>query len=548
MLIKIFSDKLTKIFFFFFRYMTSWAKEIAIMKAKEKFEKEQERNEAEGLEYSDEPIDLETGYTKRQIQKNEMREWLFILYKTNLDGQTMELKDVGKALSKCCSAANWQLEDAHPTEKNCDKIHYQGLAKTHHKATLVNIKAVFTKADKRMSGIWLRPRVKSQYGKPLLYVNKIQTRIDGPWTLDTFRDDEVPEEFKDGFDPKPFQQTIMDRMARPSDFSDRASDWICCTNGGTGRTKLKNWMRHKKLANVMGMPPTAERLLANAHAHYARTENPKWIIDVPRGAKFKEDFWEGVETLKDGHVLDARYALKEIHIMTQVRLVFFSNRMPPANCLSSDKLNVWVISADEELVLYKNEKQLHNINEFWNEKLQLKKKAMVNKDPKAYRTTVEDDDDYDPRGLARALFEFENEQKRTRQEIDAFAIKWLDDSKAEAQFAKIIEEECVTGPEDDSDEDCHEPQSWVQPTPKPKKRKPAPKKATPAKKPKTVKVVLTPPRPKTVPPTKKMVQKFLEPKRPLPQTGRLVIRAHDGKVLKDTREPVDPADAPLEFL
>ena len=119
--------------------------------------------------------------------------------------------------------------------------------------------------------------------------------------------------------------------------------------GNIGKSWLTNHLYEQGLAyvipatmsNVEGIiKTTASLAVKDRDAGYP--PRPYVIIDIPRSWKWSDQLYTAIESIKDGLIMDPRYAAQPINIRG-VKVLVMTNTMPVINKLSRDR---WVIHTD----------------------------------------------------------------------------------------------------------------------------------------------------------------------------------------------------------
>lgn len=185
------------------------------------------------------------------------------------------------------------------------------------------------------------------------YLQKLPTRIDGPWRDDTYEQPiRIPKQI--GKDPilKPFQKELKDRC-HPLNSNSREIIYVVNKKGGCGKTFWSLYMACNKLATIV---PPFNSMSDICQAIMGQPKNTGcYIIDQPRGASKKNqgEFWAGIEMIKGGYVYDKRYSYK-YEIIDSPTIVVFGNVLPEKKHMSLDRWTIYHI-VNDELYLYGSE-------------------------------------------------------------------------------------------------------------------------------------------------------------------------------------------------
>jgi len=251
-----------------------------------------------------------------------------------------ELKD---ACSKLGKKWCFQLEEGDTSGYR----HYQGRLSLFKKKRGAELAALWQKCGDLPN--YIGPTLSQNQGNEF-YQQKLDTRIDGPWTnKDTIQF--IPTEFASQ-NLRPWQ---TDLLTKSSTASSRQVDVIVDTAGNHGKSWISAWCHlHNKGYDI---PPIgrAEDLMAAVMGMLMAKEDrdPKIIfVDLPRSMKQDklQSLFVALESIKKGRVYDFRYAYKEWWFNSP-RVWCFMNQVPDAGYLSADRWKLWKIE-DDQLVSF----------------------------------------------------------------------------------------------------------------------------------------------------------------------------------------------------
>lgn len=164
-----------------------------------------------------------------------------------------------------------------------------------------------------------------------VYAMKLDTRVEGPWSSDTWIDEEEIPAHLVGARLLPWQQAVVDFCEGRGKNMPQIL-LVMDEVGQRGKTFLCNWLSVHKKAQYMGALTDTEKLMgAVCKAPRAKA----YSIDVPRhsmpggpgmDAKKARAMWTCIESLATGHVYDTRYTWDE-KIFDPPRIVIFTNEM-----------------------------------------------------------------------------------------------------------------------------------------------------------------------------------------------------------------------------
>lgn len=176
-----------------------------------------------------------------------------------------------------------------------------------------------------------------------IYETKINTRLEGPWN-DKNQPSYIPRQIRDITELYPWQKIIVN----DADVWDtRTINWVVNETGNQGKSILKTYLGVNKLGRAIP--------LCNDYRDIMRIvmDTPKcklYIIDIPKAFRngLKNEFYAGIETLKDGYAFDDRYSFKEEYFDCP-NIWVFSNQDPDKSLLSLDRWRIWDLK-DKNLV------------------------------------------------------------------------------------------------------------------------------------------------------------------------------------------------------
>lgn len=183
------------------------------------------------------------------------------------------------------------------------------------------------------------------------YCMKLDSRLEGPWSDQDpeppFRSKEV--DLLDTQGLRPWQYSVLEYIT--SEYEPRFINCIIQPPGSVGKSSFTEWLEYHKHAYEIPPFRLMEDIMAYAHA------NRNWkayTIDLPRGMKNSKlhDFFSGIEMLKNGLIVEKRYAAKKQR-MNRPHVWIFTNTKPDLSLLSTDRWKLWTINSDLELKPYK---------------------------------------------------------------------------------------------------------------------------------------------------------------------------------------------------
>ena len=171
----------------------------------------------------------------------------------------------------------------------------------------------------------------------MFYVEKDETRVDGPW-----RDDDeilyIPRQIREITELRCWQLEVIQSLQK---WDARTINLIFCPEGNIGKSILVGYCRAHRLARAL--PPV------NDHKDIMRMvcdlpTSKAYLFDMPRAINKDRlyGFYAGIETMKDGYAYDDRYSFKE-KVFDCPNIWIFSNTLPDESLLSPDRWRIWVV-------------------------------------------------------------------------------------------------------------------------------------------------------------------------------------------------------------
>lgn len=217
-------------------------------------------------------------------------------------------------------------------------IHYQGRLSLIKKRRKNELLKLFVSPPN-----YLAPTTNPTYYRgDNFYVQKLDTRISGPWT----DKDVAPVLTKQlimfkGLTLRSYQKRIIKEC---NIFDMRKINLIWDTTGCCGKSILSEYLESEGLAEEI--PPF--RLMDDIFQWVcSRPIKPAYVVDMPRGMKKDRlgDFYSGIEVIKNGVAYDKRYKAKKIRF-DRPRVFVFTNILPNLKLMSQDRWEIWKITSD----------------------------------------------------------------------------------------------------------------------------------------------------------------------------------------------------------
>lgn len=281
-----------------------------------------------------------------------------------------EIKEVFlKKFEEICSICVFQLELGSETKI----YHFQGRFKLKQRQRDTAVRKIFREDFPNIHISVTSTEVVNK--NDWSYVEKASTRIWGPFTLLTYKEDkerqnaikaeadriknEMPLILKD-IKLRPFQEQIVE-LLKMVNF--RHIDILYNPLGCIGKSVLSRYLKHYgisfKIPGGLGdhlVPFACSWVIQNKHLPPPKS----FHFDLPKAffLKNKEkiyNFWEQIENLKDGMLYDWRQTTRMVDLIQNPNVLIFTNRLPDLSCLSIDRIRIWSVDDNLNLVAYKHD-------------------------------------------------------------------------------------------------------------------------------------------------------------------------------------------------
>lgn len=176
------------------------------------------------------------------------------------------------------------------------------------------------------------------------YVMKADTRVEGPWSDDTWKPPPVKSEQLIEFEKypfRPFQGKIYVFSTTKNDYRYihyviDAGDTLIGVGGNIGKSILVEYL--VVVCGCVRVPPfrSAEDMLQYI---YNCPKTTCYLIDLPRAMNKEHlsEFYAGIETVKDGYQYDKRYGDRPPKYVTRPNVIVFSNMFPQLDSMTPDR-------------------------------------------------------------------------------------------------------------------------------------------------------------------------------------------------------------------
>lgn len=241
-----------------------------------------------------------------------------------------------KTLGKRCE---YQQELGEKTQG----LHYQGKIHLKKRSRLSTLLTLVHAGP--MAGMNLTPTLKDNL-HDWSYVNKLQTRVAGPWTLGDPDPKAMPNRIK-GITLKPFQQAIIDHCQIPDE---RHINCLIDPIGCRGKSTTCDWAWYYGMGVLAPPSPDAKHIMA----HYMQVESRAYFYDCPKDFFTKkgqaQEFWSAIESIKNGYAWDGRHTHREVKRPYHPVIWIMANSKPESTKLSQDRWVYWMVDHEEKLI------------------------------------------------------------------------------------------------------------------------------------------------------------------------------------------------------
>jgi len=228
-------------------------------------------------------------------------------------------------------------------------LHFQGRGSLHHKKRTGELAKIWHN-ELELKG-HLSP-TSNNGAKTFSYVQKADTRVDGPWSD---KDYDAPRPVLRKVSRMeslyPWQQ-IMINLTK--EYDDRQIHVILDKEGNIGKSSFCKYMYTHKLGQPVPPFTVYEDLIQFV---MSMKESRLYLVDMPRAMKKEKlnQFYMGIESLKDGQLYDKRYK-GSFKYIDEPNIIIFTNTMPDLTFLSRDRWKLWGVKKRDKM-LYKLDRE-----------------------------------------------------------------------------------------------------------------------------------------------------------------------------------------------
>ncbi len=227
--------------------------------------------------------------------------------------------------------------------------HWQGRVSLHKKRRKDEIMPIWLTIFDKFPNFF-EPTVEKEHHKgEMFYQQKIDTRLEGPWT-DRMKPSYVRKRFRNAT-LKPWQDAIL-RTSSKDGNDDRCVNVLICRNGNIGKSFVCDYCSDHKLAiEIPSIVNDGKEILQAVCGILLSQENREpglMYLDMPRA--MNKDRLNGImtalETIKRGKVYDFRYKYTE-WLFESPAIWVFTNMTPDRTWLSADRWKFWKVIDNE---------------------------------------------------------------------------------------------------------------------------------------------------------------------------------------------------------
>lgn len=248
-------------------------------------------------------------------------------------------------LPKLAKKFCFQLEEGSTTGYR----HWQGRVSLHKKRRKAEIMKVWLTVFNKFPNFF-EPTVKKEFQKgDMFYQQKIETRLEGPWT-DMMKPSYVRKRFRNAT-LSPWQDEILKTFSTDGS-DDRCVNVLVCKQGNIGKSFLCDYCSdHNKAIEIPSIVNDGKEILQAVTGMLISKENREpglMFLDMPRAMNKERlnGIMTALETIKRGKVYDFRYKYTE-WLFESPAIWVFTNMMPDRAWLSADRWKFWHVVGDE---------------------------------------------------------------------------------------------------------------------------------------------------------------------------------------------------------
>ncbi len=246
------------------------------------------------------------------------------VYDFTLPANIITVTDLQTKLFKTCKKWDFQKEKGNPYE------HYQGRLSLKTKKRLNEVIEYWNIKETHFS-ITSNANKKNNF-----YVLKDETRIEGPWSDETYDPIYIPRQIREISTLYPWQERIIEISKI---WDTRRIHIIIDQIGNIGKTILKTYIRCHRLGRII---PHCNNYKDILRIVCDMPTSNCYIIDMPRALEKDKlsQLYSAIETIKDGYAYDDRYSFKE-KIFDCPNIFVFTNSVPDTSYMSKDRWAYW---------------------------------------------------------------------------------------------------------------------------------------------------------------------------------------------------------------
>jgi len=268
--------------------------------------------------------------------------------------------EIVKLFQQIASKWAFQLEKG---EKNGYE-HFQGRIRLIKKKGAKAAENLIPK-EFRTAGYYIRPTTNDEFkSSNFNYVLKLDTRIAGPWTDKDYKATLTKETLRqlrplEQHGMHPFQMTMMQWIEEEPDL--RTLKVVYQKKGKVGKSTIITQLLHTKKAyyiplcnDYTALVQAVCNIVEELDTDPYKYPDPRaFVIDIPKAFEAEKlyNLYVALENIKDGRVWDFRnrYRFKLFHTP---HIIIMTNQLPPPGVLSQDRIKVYTVNEQLEMVPY----------------------------------------------------------------------------------------------------------------------------------------------------------------------------------------------------
>lgn len=247
-------------------------------------------------------------------------------------------------LKELCKKWGFQLEMT-PIKNGKGGRHWQGRISLRSKTSKGGLLGRFGGKFGTLAIHFTRTSVANRYN--FNYVEKADTRIDGPWKWDDPAVEEKPEELT-RFPLQPWMESIVDLLKQPND---RLIYVVVDTHGIMCKTFLGKHLTFMKIAKRIPCRENVEDMIKSVASMGESTAYyVNMVKNAGKGRKINL-FWQALEQVKDGSVEDLRHKWVAVEMKRRPNILVMTNEVPDGKTYTAGRLKLLAINPTDMSLL-----------------------------------------------------------------------------------------------------------------------------------------------------------------------------------------------------